>query len=110
PLSRAFLSPPRAPPDLHSFPTRRSSDLDPRYQEATEPLRCLGQGEEEIAHRRRGEPLVPGDAVKAFTGGYRTRGVGAHVRTALLDRKSTRLNSSHVSISYAVFCLKKKSI
>src|SRR5699024_11463071 len=28
--------------------------------------------------------------------------------TELLDRKSTRLNSSHVSISYAVFCLKKK--
>src|SRR5271167_760327 len=27
-----------------------------------------------------------------------------------LDRKSTRLNSSHVSISYAVFCLKKKKI
>src|SRR5690606_40460470 len=27
----------------------------------------------------------------------------------LLDRKSTRLNSSHVKISYAVFCLKKKS-
>src|SRR5438876_8510561 len=28
--------------------------------------------------------------------------------TVLLDRKSTRLNSSHPSISYAVFCLKKK--
>src|SRR5690554_7355060 len=28
--------------------------------------------------------------------------------TALEDRKSTRLNSSHVRISYAVFCLKKK--
>src|SRR5690554_7088802 len=28
----------------------------------------------------------------------------------LLDRKSTRLNSSHVRISYAVFCLKKKKI
>src|SRR5699024_11789400 len=27
----------------------------------------------------------------------------------VLDRKSTRLNSSHVSISYAVFCLKKKT-
>src|SRR5699024_12289865 len=27
-----------------------------------------------------------------------------------LDRKSTRLNSSHVSISYAVFCLKKKKV
>src|SRR5699024_12438087 len=31
---------------------------------------------------------------------------GAHKKE---DRKSTRLNSSHVSISYAVFCLKKKS-
>src|SRR5690554_7060873 len=30
------------------------------------------------------------------------------VVTGLLDRKSTRLNSSHVRISYAVFCLKKK--
>src|SRR5438067_6028630 len=30
------------------------------------------------------------------------------VATTNLDRKSTRLNSSHVSISYAVFCLKKK--
>src|SRR5699024_11455858 len=29
-----------------------------------------------------------------------------HTRTPILDRKSTRLNSSHVSISYAVFCLK----
>src|SRR5690625_6655455 len=27
----------------------------------------------------------------------------------LIDRKSTRLNSSHVAISYAVFCLKKKN-
>src|SRR5438067_8779042 len=33
--------------------------------------------------------------------------VGMHVPLAQ-DRKSTRLNSSHVSISYAVFCLKKK--
>src|SRR5207253_7517097 len=30
-------------------------------------------------------------------------------RALSLDRKSTRLNSSHVAISYAVFCLKKKS-
>src|SRR5437868_12189115 len=29
--------------------------------------------------------------------------------TSAADRKSTRLNSSHVSISYAVFCLKKKN-
>src|SRR5438045_6008949 len=31
-----------------------------------------------------------------------------HLRVRDLDRKSTRLNSSHLGISYAVFCLKKK--
>src|SRR6266576_3826397 len=31
-------------------------------------------------------------------------------KSALTDRKSTRLNSSHVEISYAVFCLKKKKV
>src|SRR3712207_6898807 len=34
--------------------------------------------------------------------------VGNHQRTTVQDRKSTRLNSSHANISYAVFCLKKK--
>src|SRR5690606_41230331 len=38
-------------------------------------------------------------------------GAGADdVALAVADRKSTRLNSSHVKISYAVFCLKKKKI
>src|SRR5437870_10937695 len=32
----------------------------------------------------------------------------AGAETRIIDRKSTRLNSSHVAISYAVFCLKKK--
>src|SRR5688500_19803624 len=41
---------------------------------------------------------VPGEAVECFLG------VGGSV----LDRKSTRLNSSHLVISYAVFCWKKK--
>src|SRR2546427_9567922 len=36
--------------------------------------------------------------------------LAAHGLAALLDRKSTRLNSSHSQISYAVFCLKKKNI
>src|SRR5438874_5307625 len=35
---------------------------------------------------------------------------GSFVVQFLKDRKSTRLNSSHVEISYAVFCLKKKKI
>src|SRR3989442_9802564 len=48
------------------------------------------------ADRRRPRGPSPGRA-----------GVGA-ARRAAPDRKSTRLNSSHVRISYAVFCLKKK--
>src|SRR5258708_28473756 len=35
-------------------------------------------------------------------------GIGADYLDAAIDRKSTRLNSSHQIISYAVFCLKKK--
>src|SRR5690606_18816514 len=34
---------------------------------------------------------------------------GVQIKRAFIDRKSTRLNSSHVKISYAVFCLKKKN-
>src|SRR2546427_4964653 len=37
-------------------------------------------------------------------------GVVGMLREVALDRKSTRLNSSHSQISYAVFCLKKKTI
>src|SRR3712207_8295410 len=36
------------------------------------------------------------------------RAVAENHHAAVLDRKSTRLNSSHANISYAVFCLKKK--
>src|SRR5438874_8871071 len=36
-------------------------------------------------------------------------GLAPNLLAILLDRKSTRLNSSHVEISYAVFCLKKKT-
>src|SRR5690625_6644032 len=35
--------------------------------------------------------------------------IGGGPRNSIRDRKSTRLNSSHVAISYAVFCLKKKN-
>src|SRR5438477_4932580 len=50
-------------------------------------------------------PHVVGGAARLAT----TR-VGRHARPLPVqrDRKSTRLNSSHMSISYAVFCLKKK--
>src|SRR5436305_3393107 len=70
-----LLSAHGAPRALHSFPTRRSSDLGP----------------------------VVGHEYRAVLGQH---DVG---RPTKIDRKSTRLNSSHVRISYAVFCLKKKT-
>src|SRR5207249_5772998 len=42
--------------------------------------------------------------------GLNLLGVSSFLQQVVIDRKSTRLNSSHVSISYAVFCLKKKKI
>src|SRR5438309_9643882 len=48
----------------------------------------------------RREDLVVATGPHALLAGAHERGLG--------DRKSTRLNSSHSSISYAVFCLKKK--
>src|SRR3712207_8469005 len=42
--------------------------------------------------------------LRMAVGGQRDRGI----RRSSRDRKSTRLNSSHANISYAVFCLKKK--
>src|SRR5437870_8254044 len=50
--------------------------------------------------------ILYNDAV-AMTGGQRHDG---DLSPQQIDRKSTRLNSSHVAISYAVFCLKKKTV
>src|SRR5262245_64902664 len=51
------------------------------------------------------QPVVARDAVPQEVVERRHRALG---QVALEDRKSTRLNSSHLGISYAVFCLKKK--
>src|SRR5699024_12549520 len=51
--------------------------------------------------------LIVGNRVKAHE--LALKAGAAVLITGGLDRKSTRLNSSHVSISYAVFCLKKKT-
>src|SRR3712207_7672521 len=70
-----------------------------------------------LQHRRDAEPQRPsGDPARlalrtavrpADHGSSRVPTAGA-VLPGGLDRKSTRLNSSHANISYAVFCLKKK--
>src|SRR5437870_9677772 len=61
-------------------------------------------------------PVVKGykSESEKFAGAVRTysiealMGDGRALQAGTSDRKSTRLNSSHVAISYAVFCLKKK--
>src|SRR5688572_32561161 len=62
-------------------------------------------GAEGAAHARRVQPREPGRLAGRIRGAWR-----AHRPVPDGDRKSTRLNSSHSQISYAVFCLKKKKI
>src|SRR5690606_40349804 len=89
--------------DLTSFPTRRSSDL-----------RCPRSASETRRRRHRALSARRGNrAVSFFRSLIRPPPQvllrGRARRTHHRDRKSTRLNSSHVKISYAVFCLKKKN-
>src|SRR5262245_64825678 len=73
--------------DLHSFPTRRSSDLAASAKSILpSPLVSTTR---KLKAMFVGRPAAP---PTCWDG----------------DRKSTRLNSSHLGISYAVFCLKKK--
>src|SRR5690606_41177227 len=94
----------------HSFPTRRSSDLV--YLEAVR-LRMAGLTENPGRDRAWQNEIDRATALYSEAGGEFPAPLDAPehlVRTRWLieDRKSTRLNSSHVKISYAVFCLKKK--
>src|SRR5699024_12277081 len=79
------------PSYLHSFPTRRSSDL---------ALQRMATGSHQTLR------IKEGDLVYITT--TPTIAMETYVAKTEEDRKSTRLNSSHVSSSYAVFCLKKK--
>src|SRR5690606_41673787 len=95
---------------LHSFPTRRSSDLPRSASRTSKGLERLFAGadqgrprslleEDEMSHPTAaaaapaGTPLISMRDIRKSYGSVHA-----------LDRKSTRLNSSHVKISYAVFC------
>src|SRR5690606_41844347 len=84
----------RRPPRSTASPTRRSSDLRGPRSRQREPTR----------YRSRGVTI----ACRACSGSGADLCFGKSTQTTFADRKSTRLNSSHVKISYAVFCLKKK--
>src|SRR5207249_5292622 len=99
-----LLYAPSPPPPLHSFPTRRSSDLinTARYGQTRGIMRSLFLLP---TVQRELDTILSLDPKNT-----RAQSLAGNVYMTLprIDRKSTRLNSSHVSISYAVFCLKKK--
>src|SRR5205807_10466607 len=76
---------------LHSFPTRRSSDLAAMCVPFIEEMFFRG--------------IVLGILLRT---GRKLLSTSPEQYAQDEDRKSTRLNSSHLVISYAVFCLKKK--
>src|SRR3712207_9007773 len=99
--------------------TPPKSPLFPYPPLSRSPLRAAGRPPP--AHRLRGEehPAVAARPARGRRGRRAPRRVelrgsaapGAAVRVGDgRDRKSTRLNSSHANISYAVFCLKKKKL
>src|SRR5690606_40958493 len=101
---------PRARRERHSFPTRRSSDLT--YADELVAVSCTGKGEafmEAVTAGKLAAALEAGvpleEALRRALAGVARRGGDGGI--IAVDRKSTRLNSSHVKISYAVFCLKK---
>src|SRR5699024_12373428 len=106
----AYIYPSRRALRPSLFPTRRSSDLVGRGAHGGQAcggargarfdglLQCVV--EDGDRHRQvHGHPFGGGDEL----------GQVAAQQGALGERKSTRLNSSHVSIAYAVFCLEKKT-
>src|SRR5690606_41674789 len=95
---------------LHSFPTRRSSDLELADYPAPAPrLRSLPTSATGVSPHRfvgssRRSTVSSSRRSIALTGLLVALLLGACAPGArMLDRKSTRLNSSHVKISYAVF-------
>src|SRR5699024_12727371 len=94
-LSKSVFQCSTAHRGIPSFPTRRSSDLEGDAQYGD-----VGLGGEAVTAGGRIEG--PPDLCLLITAVLEPETDVAE------DRKSTRLNSSHVSISYAVFCLKKK--
>src|SRR5690606_40274783 len=95
---------------LHSLPTRRSSDLDPARSRAVQCQAVRG-GEQDLEEHEQVEQVAGEE--RAVQAHQQELEQGLEIVAAVLpaakrchqgrqDRKSTRLNSSHVKISYAV--------
>src|SRR2546430_8408551 len=98
--------PPRSP--LFPYPPFSRSDLAAHRSEWVEPLRVRYRGLEVCELPPNGQGAAALVAL-GLLDGLEDAGLPELIeatRAGLADRKSTRLNSSHSQISYAVFCLK----
>src|SRR5207302_10740429 len=98
------------PRELHSFPTRRSSDLEQQYDTLAQTTGTIPKSAaiDIVSTRFKIREVLP---YKDFVTAQLQMLIDAHkiekhdlwAARTVADRKSTRLNSSHVKISYAVF-------
>src|SRR5690625_6882472 len=102
-------------PDLKTT-AGKIEDLDRRLTESVHPLGegadDAGQDAGQLTARTRIDALLDAGSFVETDALARHRSVDfnrEHNKPLTEDRKSTRLNSSHVAISYAVFCLKNKN-
>src|SRR5207253_11274514 len=105
----SFLTIP-PPPTPTLFPTRRSSDLDALKRRCCQPSKNSGSDSFPLALLVRASSLARSPKIRSSIAPISaTSSLALPQRLDVAeigDRKSTRLNSSHVAISYAVFCLK----
>src|SRR5256885_11934282 len=104
-----FFSDP-APTEFSPFPLPAPLPISPKRIPAAPALGAILR--QEAQRRQQGQilrrPRLPQTPV-VEEAAPDCRPVGAQARPLAQDRKSTRLNSSHLVISYAVFCLNKKT-
>src|SRR5699024_11304763 len=96
-----FLSPPPPSSPLFPYTTLFRSDVFDKGRRTGLLRGALRKILRKAGLRRRAAAQILGKTAVR-------RGLRRNAQVLREDRKSTRLNSSHVSISYAVFCLKKK--
>src|SRR2546428_4942447 len=95
----------RRPPRSTLFPY---TTLFRSHANAQYPVALPDGGADDTRQRHQGVGMCGEDLVNRL-GSHRFRLVTVAPAKTIQDRKSTRLNSSHDQISYAVFCLKKKN-
>src|SRR5207249_10131463 len=108
--STLFLLPDTAPSEIYTLSLHDALPICAHGYQRAFRSEDSGRRNDSCAYAARDHPFCSAAGKKRSA-----RGAGIHfddrrVQHGRLggDRKSTRLNSSHVSISYAVFCLKKK--